>query len=41
MIVFIYFFEKMAVLRDPINKKKMKEDVSFVFCLCFFTLCTL
>jgi hypothetical protein len=26
MIVFIYFFEKMAVLRDPINKKKMKED---------------
>ena len=36
MIVFIYFFEKMGVLRDPINKKKMNEEVSFVFCLRFF-----
>ena len=36
MIVFIYFFEKMPLLRPAIDDKKMNEEVYCVFC--FFYL---
>ena len=37
MIVLVYFFEKMGVLRKPINDKKSSEEVSRL-CCCLFSV---